>query len=202
MENFEKVEYEQCLSLMKYYDERHLSLVKFAAGISSAVPSVILAFYKLGDAAKGDYWNFVAFLSIVTALSLLVVYLGMIQNRLYFIYPVRQVNAIRKAQFQNESPPSFENQMYTHVDFSAFKWRSSHTLMNAFVSLQVSIFFGLAVFSIYLKKSTAGCAVIVALVTILVFSTLTFSLSSLYLYRQSKFHPDRSVHGDKEAIIE
>ena len=90
MEDFEKVEYEQCLSLLKYYDDKHLSIVKFATGISSAVPSIFLAFYKLGGTPSPEYWNFVAFLSFITSLSLLVLYIVLIQNRLYFIYPVRQ----------------------------------------------------------------------------------------------------------------
>lgn len=195
MDNFEKVEYEQCLSLLKYYDDRHLSLVKFAAGISSAVPSVIIAFYKLGNEVTEIYWYLVAFLSVVTAVSLSAVYLGMVQNRLYFMYPVRQVNAIRRAQFRSEDTPLFDNQMYTSVDFSAFKWKSSHTLMNAFVSFQMSLFWGLAVFSMVKNELTVQCAVIAGLGTTIVFSILIFTLSSLYLYHQSKYHPDRSIHG-------
>ena len=45
MNDFLKTEYEQCLSLIKYYDERHHSLVKYASGLSSAFPSLLMAIY-------------------------------------------------------------------------------------------------------------------------------------------------------------
>ena len=194
MDNFDKVEYEQCLALLKYYDDRHLSLLKFATGISSAVPSVIFAFHKLGGTASSGYWDFVTFLSLITALSLLILFVAMVQNRLYFIYPARQVNSIRKSQFQVENAPLFQNQMYTDVNFSAFKWVSSHALMNMFVSFQISIFFGLAYFSINIEKSTNSCLVYGSLIVAVVIALIIFSVSSVYLSRKSKFHPDISIH--------
>lgn len=200
MDNFDKVEYEQCLALMKYYDDRHLSLLKFATGISSAVPSVIFAFHKIGGASSG-YWNFVTFLSLITALSLLILYIAMVQNRLYFIYPARQVNSIRKSQFQVENIPLFQNQMYTDVNFSAFKWASSHSLMNIFVSFQISIFFGLAYFSINTDRFTNSCLVYGSFTVAAVIASLIFVLSSVYLSRKSKFHPDISIHQKKGDTI-
>ena len=60
MDEFLKVEYEQCLDLIKYYDERHLSLLKFAAGIATGVVSIIFGFQELGEGTSQIDWRFVA----------------------------------------------------------------------------------------------------------------------------------------------
>ena len=194
MDKFEEIEYKQCLASLKYYDDRYLSILKFATGISSAVPPVIFALYNLDIETDLEYWNFVTFLSLITALGLLALFVAMIQNRLYFIYPARQVNSIRKSQFLGKSPPIFQNQMYTDVDINAFKWMSSQTLMNVFVSFQVSFFLGMAHFSINIEKFTNNSSIYGSLSVVVITALLIFCFSSLYLSIKSKFHPNISVH--------
>jgi hypothetical protein len=194
MDKFEEIEYKQCLASLKYYDDRYLSILKFATGISSAVPPVIFALYNLDIETDLEYWNFVTFLSLITALGLLALFVAMIQNRLYFIYPARQVNSIRKSQFLGKNPPIFKNQMYTDVDINAFKWMSSQTLMHVFVSFQISFFLGMAHFSINIEKFTNNSSIYGSLSVVVITALLIFCFSSLYLSIKSKFHPNISVH--------
>lgn len=189
MDKFEEIEYKQCLASLKYYDDRYLSILKFATGISSAVPPVIFALYNLDIETDLEYWNFVTFLSLITALGLSALFVAMIQNRLYFIYPARQVNSIRKSQFLGKNPPIFQNQMYTDVDINAFKWMSSQTLMHVFVSFQISFFLGMAHFSINIEKFTNNSSVYGSLSVVIITALLIFCFSSLYLSIKSKFHP-------------
>lgn len=197
MDEFIKTEYEQCLSLVKYYDERHQSLVKFCAGLSSAVPSLLLAIFQLGNDVAIHFWKFTAVISIGTALGLLAIFTVLIQTRLYFIYPVRQVNAIRKEVLITQSGFS-NNQMYLDTNFSAFKWTSSQTLLNGFVALQVGLFVGLFVFSIYFNTVDISCLPWYAVIAGLIFALAIFSLSAWYLISKSKLHPDASVHGVRD----
>ena len=132
--------------------------------------------------------------SLITALGLSALFVAMIQNRLYFIYPARQVNSIRKSQFLGKNPPIFQNQMYTDVDINAFKWMSSQTLMNVFVSFQISFFLGMAHFSINIEKFTSNSSIYGSLSVVVITALLIFSSSSLYLSIKSKFHPNISVH--------
>lgn len=194
MDEFLKIEYEQCLSLIKYYDERHQSLVKFCAGLSSAVPSLLLAIFQLGGQAATHFWEFTALISGVTALGLLAVFTVLVQTRLYFIYPARQVNAIRRVGLDSQTEFS-NNQMYLDTTFSAFKWSSSHTLLNAFVALQIGAFSSLLAYSLYVGSTTQSCVIFVASGVGLFISALVFGSSAWYLYAKSKQHPDESIHG-------
>ena len=197
MDEFIKTEYEQCLSLVKYYDERHQSLVKFCAGLSSAVPSLLLAIFQLGDDVAIHFWKFTAVISIGTALGLLAMFTVLIQTRLYFIYPARQVNAIRKEALIIQSGFT-NNQMYLDTNFNAFKWASTQTLLNGFVALQAGLFVGLFIFSIYFNTVDIGCLSWYAVVSGLIFALTIFGLSAWYLISKSKLHPDASVHGVRD----
>lgn len=194
MDEFIKIEYEQCLSLIKYYDERHQSLVKFCAGLSSAVPSLLLAIFQLGGDAVTHFWKFTALISGVTTIGLLAIFTVLIQTRLYFIYPARQVNAIRRVGLESQSEFS-DNQMYLDTTFSAFKWFSSHTLLNAFVALQIGAFSALSVYSLYASSTRQICVISISVGIGLFVAVLVFSAAAWYLYIKSKQHPDVSIHG-------
>ena len=194
MTDFLKVEYEQCLSLLTYYEDRHHSFVKFASIMSSAVPSLILAIYQLGGSAAGYFWEFVTVISVITAVGLLSVFTVLVQYRLYFVYPARQVNSIRKHCLEKMGNDQFENQMYLNTSFSAFKWLSTHTLLNLFVSLQVGAFVGLSLFSYFFGRHSDEPSVLFPLVMGILATVTIFGLSAWYLYEQSKYHPDRSIH--------
>ena len=118
----------------------------------------------------------------------------MIQTRLYFIYPVRQVNSIRRFSLKELNDSDFTNQMYLNTSFNAFKWSSSHTLLNLFIAMQVGVFTGLGVYSYMVIKGAQGCVISTTLSIGILMTVLLFGSSALYLYKNSKYHPDKSIH--------
>lgn len=196
MNEFLKIEYEQCLDLVKYYDERHQSLVKFCAAMSSAVPSLLLAIFQLGNNVAVHFWIFTSIISLATALGLLAIFTVLVQTRLYFIYPTRQVNAIRRVALQTQNVFN-DNQMYLDTTFNAFKWTSSHTLLNGFVVLQIGMFIGLFIYSTFIGTEAQKYLLWLAACVGLLSSILIFGFSAWYLYSKSKQHPDASVHGKR-----
>ena len=198
MNEFLKTEYEQCLSLIKYYDERHHALVKYASGLSGAIPSLLLAIYQLGDYTNQYFWQFTLIISFLTALGLLSIFTVLIQTRLYFIYPVRQVNSIRRYSLKELNDSEFNNQMYLNTSFNAFKWSSSHTLLNLFIAMQVGVFAGLSVYSYMVSKSIGECIISTSLGSGLLMTLILFGSSALYLFRNSKYHPDKSIHKEDD----
>ncbi|BDV36720.1 hypothetical protein [Methylocystis iwaonis] len=195
MDEFLKVEYEKCLDLIKFYDDKHQTLTKLTATLSSAVPSLLLAFYKIGNPETNEqFWHFVTFISAMTALSLLLIFAIIVQVRLYFVYPARQVNAIRK--FSLAKIDDFDNnQMYLDTSFGAFKWASAHTLSNGLVAIQIGIFVALAFFGTQIDQSRDFESLILASAAVMAAAALAvFGVSAAYLSSKSKYHPDISVH--------
>lgn len=197
MNEFLKTEYEQCLSLIKYYDERHHSLVKFASAMSSAIPSLLLAIYQLSGDAAQYYWQFTLVISLVTTLGLLSIFTVLVQTRLYFIYPVRQVNSIRRHSLKSLDEQGFENQMYLSTSFSAFKWRSSHTLLNVFVAAQTGILGGLSTYSYLVLSGADECTLATSVGVAFALAFVVFGISVIYLYQSSKYHPDKCIHREE-----
>lgn len=197
MNKFAELEYTQCLSLLKYYDEKHTSYVKFATAISTGMPTIFFGLQKNGGFDQPTYLQMTAVLSFIICVSLVVIYTALIQNRLYFIYPVRQVNAIRKSAFDEWPIPSFENQMYTDVNFSAFKLLSTQTLTNALVAIQVSIFAGLGTYCSVALYTAQYSPMRNAILVSISLAALLWSLSSAYLHKMSKHRPDKAIHGAK-----
>lgn len=195
MNEFLKTEYEQCLSLIKYYDERHHSLIKYASGLSGAVPSLLLAIYQLGGDSVQHFWEFVMIISLVTTIGLLSIFTVLIQTRLYFIYPVRQVNSIRQFCLKELDGSGFNNQMYLNTSFNAFKWSSSHTLLNLFVAMQVGVFSGLSVYAYMNQIGAVEGVVSKSVISGILLTLILFGSSAWYLSQNSKHHPDKSIHG-------
>lgn len=198
MSNFLETEYKECLSLIKYYDERQQSLIKFGAALSSAIPSILFGIYGLKDMNMATFWYFSFLISTVASISLLVIFLVMVQNRLYFIYPARQVNAIR-AHLLMEIQDFKTNQMYLSTNFSAFKLLSTHTLLNIFTCLQMGGFIGVGIFSFSINNNQPNLReLVISSCVIGCFAALiVFLISSIYLHKASKYHPDRSIHYKK-----
>jgi len=198
MEGFLRVEYESCLGLIRYYDERHQSLVKFTTAISSSVISLVFGFRAFGADAQSHFWSFAAVLTAVAALGLLAVFVAMVQNRLYFIYPVRQVNAIRRAMLAKVASDFADNQMYTSTEVRAFKLFSLHSLMNVLVAAQIGVFIGVSWFSISFNSADLRSSIRWALVISSAFSIGLFALSGWYLTVSGRRHADQSVHRVKD----
>lgn len=199
MNEFLKVEYEKCLDLLKYYDERHLSLMKYAVGASSSVVSLIFAFNALGGSTNSYFWQFASILAGVTAIGLLTLFVAMLQNRLYFVYPARQVNAIRGAMVGRVSEIFSNNQMYVTTDVRAFRLLSLHTLMNLLVAMHIGAFAGFSWFCVVVTSEDVNLSIKAAVGMAVFISLLLFVLSSLYLYKRGGQNADRAIHSIKES---
>lgn len=200
MNEFLKAEYEACLDLLKHYDQRHLSLVKFTTGTSSTVVSLVCGFYTLSSNAHPHFWHFAGVLAGITGIGLLTVFAAMVQNRLYFIYPARQMNAIRKTMLTQVVAEFSENQMYLATDMRPFKLLSIHTLMNFLVALQVAAFLAFSWFCMTVDLANLTPSVVAALVGAACMSILIFTLSAFYLARKGQQHPDKAVHSTREKV--
>jgi hypothetical protein len=198
-DDFLKMEYPQSIDLIKFYDTRQSELVKFASGLSAAVPTAILAFRAATPNDAAAAWKFTAVVAIVTGLSLLSIFAALVQNRLYFMYPARQANAIRAKAYEAGGPLASQltNHMYVSVDFDVFQPLSSQTLQLTFVALQVGSFFGIASYA-FLGPDTASalaCAIWVGIGT----TVLTVVPAGLYLRAKNGKTADQAVHGRMRA---
>ena len=198
MDEFLKTEYEGCLDLLKHYDERHLSLVKFATAVSNGAVTLIFGFYALSSDTHSHFWYFAAALSGTAAIGLLTIFAAMVQNRLYFIYPARQVNAIRRAMLGSLVTEFSDNQMYLTTDVRPFKFLSMHTLMNFLVALQVGVFLAFSWFAMTVNFADVTPSIVRALIGAAFATVLVFGLSAMYLIITGRHHPDRAVHLVKE----
>lgn len=197
MNEFLKLEYEKCMDLVKYYDERHHSLMKFSTGLSSGVPTLLLGIYGLGSNIAPVFWDVTAFICLVTMMGLLSILAAITQTRLYFVYPARQLNAIRRESLLTEAKDFSDNQMYLDTKFNAFKWNSSQTVQQAIVALQVGLFAGLSLFAWNAQSAARTTNILASLIVALLTAMLVFLVSARYLSKKSAFHPDQAVHGNE-----
>lgn len=87
-------EYEQCYIQLRYYDDRHSSILKYLFSLTGAVATAQFAIYKFVQAPTQGFFACQAFLSLIVFIATLLLYLAMLQNRLYFVYIARQLNAL------------------------------------------------------------------------------------------------------------
>jgi hypothetical protein len=196
MDDFLKVEYEQCIGLIKYYDERQVSLLKYSAGLSSVVASIVLGLGEGGIGLPVASWR-TTLLASVASLSLAMLFLAMVQNRLYFLFPARQANALRRTFLMKASTrfPSSSNRMYLDSDFDAFQPRSAQALMGVLVAGQVGVFVVLTAMSLLVRfRGHDEWTIVTALASGLVFTIVLLWASASYLKTRSKMGPDESVH--------
>ncbi len=151
---FLKSEYGTSIDLIKYYDGRHVDLLKFASGLSAGVSTVVFGFYGLSETAAKYVWDFATFIAATTALALVAVFAAMVRNRVYFVFPARQANMIRSVLFPEGKPDGggekqarAANQMYSTREVPMFDFLSTQSLQLLFVALQAAFFGGVAVYA-------------------------------------------------------
>jgi len=186
-------EYEECFAQVRVHDETQKSMIGFTITIASLVPTVLLALYQIsGEKINPIYWLLQSGVLFTTFIALLIVFTYLVQNRLYFIYPARQLNAIRR-YFLEQNPDFKKNQMYTDYKFSGFKWMSTHILILIGVTVIASIFWIGALFSFglylglnhnYWISLFSGIIIFIAIIT----------RAKYYLLEKSKKSADNAVH--------
>ncbi|MCP4897525.1 MAG: hypothetical protein GY906_11185 [bacterium] len=198
MDDFLKLEYEQCINLLLRYDDRQLNLARFATLLSCAVASAMIALAPGEGNASNMPWAFMALLSALTSLGLAVVFCGMVQNRLYFVFPARQVNSIRRHELHRRPDDSFENKMYVNTAFSAFHPMSTHTIMSVFVAIQIGVFGGLFHFCISMARTGGQQPLLSSILIGLIAAVVLALAASLYLHLMSNKTPDHAVHAAEQ----
>lgn len=198
MDEFTKVEYQACLDLLKYYDQRQASLLQFSALLSSAVGTAMLAIIKDSQVITVPFLQLLAIAAGATVVGLGAILAMMVQTRLYFVYPTRQVNAIRKAELARIGPV-FETHMYVDTAFPAWKLRSAHAATLALVCIQIGVFAAVSAFaangqlafgiSNFLRSGSLGALI----------ATLSFITAANYLSKNGTVSADHAVHGITEA---
>lgn len=193
MENeFLLKEYECCYEQLRYYDSRNTSILKYIFSLSTAVATAQFAIFKFAKASNTIFFIGHSFLSIVVFVTTLLLFLSMLQNRLYFIYIAKQINAIR-SYYINVISKDFNNQLYTSVNFSAFKLSSVHTFQLLGVSFISSIFAGLSAYSIYPVLDTSPCSIAGFIVFIIVLLA-EFIGAVIYLKINGGKKADEAIH--------
>ena len=189
-------EYELCFEQLRFYDERQTNLLKFLFTLTSAIAAAQFALYKLFSTPTKEFFMCLAFLSFVVVTGSLLIFLSMIQNRLYFVFMARQINAIRGHLLANEATEFTENQLYTRTDFSAVKPFSVHTYKIIGSAFIIALFTGLSAYSTSQIVSSNPCWWFVLLVTIFVFIGLSL-YGYFYLKNQGAKSADEAVHRSK-----
>jgi hypothetical protein len=136
--------------------------------LSSAVATAQFAVYKFLQGATAGFYGCQAFLSVTVFVATLLLYLSMLQNRLYFVYIARQINAIRGYLMESAAGSFKSNQLYTVTNFSALKLSSIHTFQLLGAALISAMFACLATFAIYPAFGESPCIIASVIVFVLV----------------------------------
>lgn len=186
-------EYEECFAQVRVHDEAQKSMIGYTIAIASLVPTVLLALYQIsGEKINPIYWLLQSGVLFTTFIALFIVFIYLVQNRLYFIYPARQLNAIRQ-YFMEQNPDFKNNQMYTEYKFSGFKWMSTHILILIGVAIITSIFWIGALFSFVVYLGLNHNYWISLVSGIIIFITI-ITQAKCYLSEKSKKSADNAVH--------
>jgi len=190
-------EYELCFEQLRFYDERHSNILKYLFSLTSAVATAQFAIYKLFKGATHGFFTCQAFLSIVVFIATLLLFLSMLQNRLYFVYIARQLNAIRGYLMETEAKGFLNNQLYTSADFPALKPSSVHSFQLLGAALISSMFAGLSVYAIgaaLVNETDTFTAIIVFFVVCIA----EIGGGIKYLANSGGRDADHAIHGRKK----
>jgi hypothetical protein len=141
-------EYELSFEQLRFYDTRHESLLKYTFSLTSAVATAQFGVYQFLHGVTVAFFGLGAILSGLVFISTALLFLSMLQNRLYFVFVARQINAIRGYLMEVAAEGFNNNQMYTSTDFPALKPLSLQTLLIFLTALISSGFAGASAFAI------------------------------------------------------
>jgi len=135
-------EYELCFDQLRFYDTRHDELTRYLFTLTSAVAAAGFAVLEFLKSTTPAFYAALSVLSAIVFLATILLYIAMLQNRLYFVFVARQINAIRLYFLTTEAVAFTANQLYTLADFPAFRIRSLHTIHLIGAALVSSVFAG------------------------------------------------------------
>lgn len=190
-------EYELCFGQLRFYDERQTNLLKYLFTLTSTVSTAQFALYQIFNSPTHDFFLCLAFLSTVVVTGSLLIFLSMLQNRLYFVYMARQINAIRGHLLKHEAPMFKENQLYTKTDFSAIKPFSVHTYKLVGAALITALFAGSSSYAFFQLGGYCSPWFTVGILSLCVFLGLAIC-GYYYLKTQGANSADQAVHHEKK----
>ena len=190
-------EYELCFGQLRFYDERQTNLLKYLFTLTSTVAAAQFALYKVFNSPTHEFFLCLAFLSFVVATGSLLIFLSMLQNRLYFVFMARQINEIRGHLMKHEAPMFTENQLYTKTDFSAIKPFSIHTYKFVGAAFITTLFAGSFTYAISQLGENSYPWYSVVIVSLSVFLCLAIG-GYFYLKTQGAKSADQAVHHENK----
>lgn len=157
-------EYELCFAQLRYYDDRNTELLKYTYTLTSSVAAAQFAVFQLVKGPTSAFYLCQGFLGGLVFLATLLLYLAMIQNRLYFVAFARQLNAIRQYMLETASPGFRHNQLPTSTGICATNPFSAHTYLFIGVAVISSLFAAMTAYGLASAYRTHHVAVVAAIV--------------------------------------
>ncbi len=188
-------EYELCHDQLRYYDTRHANILKYFFSLTSAVATAQFAVFQFFEGITNTFFACQAFLAIVVFVSTLLFYFMMLQNRLYFVYTARQINALRGYFMEHEAGNFVDNQLYTKVKFSAFKITSVHTFQLFGAAFVSAMYVSLAIYA-FCRAVDQSCSFYVPFLIGLLILVIEISVGIKYLSSASGKTADAAIHGN------
>jgi hypothetical protein len=191
--SFLDTEYQVCFEQLRYYDTRQEELLKYLFTVTSATATAQFAVLQFLTKPSALFYGAQGFLFSVVFMASVLLYLMMLQNRLYFVFIARQINAIRKHKLKTEVPEFTDNQLYTSTSFSAFKLSSVHTMQMLGAALISALFAAVSTYGILHTLGSEGTITASMLVCITVALTEIIG-GAVYLKQASKKKADKAIH--------
>jgi hypothetical protein len=181
-----------CFEQLRFYDSRSSDLLKYLFTLTSSVAAAQFAIYKINQSFDERFYACQAFLSIVVFIASLLLFMTMLQNRLYFVFTARQINAIRGFLLRTDSPAFSDNQLYTSTDFPALKPSSVHTFHLIGAAMLCGLYAGSFLYGVFSSFQINNCAFFWAIVTFLLVSIVSSVGGAIYLCKDRQCGVSRS----------
>ena len=192
-------EYELCFEQLRFYDNRQENLLKYLFTLTTSVATAQFAIYKLIHTIDSRFFIFQTFLSVIVFIASTLLFLSMLQNRLYFVYIARQINAIRDFFLSHDSAEFKSNQLYTSTSFPALKLFSVHTFQMLGAAMLCGLYAGSFSYGLISLSQLIDyrntCSIIVFIIVSLLFTIG----GSIYLFINGRKKADEAIHGEKIA---
>lgn len=141
-------EYQLCFEQLRYYDTRHTDLLKYSFTLTTSIAAAQFTIYKVLGSASNNFYASQVFLSTIVFIASLLLFFGMLKNRVYFVMVARQINAIREYMLTTEASGFKNNQLYTSTTFPVLNLSSIHTFQLIGIALISSLFAGSIVYGL------------------------------------------------------
>jgi len=191
-------EYELCFEHLRFYDERQGNLLKVLFTLSTSVATSTLAIYQIFNNLDEGFFVLFSLLFAIVFIATILIYFSMIQNRLYFVFVVRQINAIRCFLLEINAYDFKNNQLYISSNVAAFKLFSVHSFKMFGASIISSIFGAATVYGLsgFLLVNRSNWMAFVTFVFVLI-SELFVGFK--YLSIKGNKPSDVAIHGHKDT---